>query len=167
MTISHIATRAAATITASAALTVGAAGVASAAAVSYNVDGNTVSVTFKAGLTAPGDGCVAVIAERDDAEGVFDMIKNISWDNVTGTLSGERTTVLRTDSGSPVALPILARPVTVSADDVPTGVHSLITYCATDTIPVTRTVAIGGAENPMGSVVSDGPALISSGMNFF
>ena len=128
---------------------------------------SAVSATFKAGLTAPVDGCVAVIAERDDAQGIADMIKNISLDNIVGTLSGERTTVLRTDSGNPVAFPVVTRPVTLSAEDVPTGVHSLITYCATDNVPVTRTIAVGGAENPMGSIVSEGPALISSGMNFF
>ena len=167
MTVSRIAIRVAATLAASAALTVGAAGVASAATVDYNVDDTTVSATFKAGLTAPIGGCVAVIAERDAADGIVDMITNIKLDNIVGTLSGERTTILRTDSGSPVALPILGRPVTVSANNVPTGVHSLITYCAGDTIPVTRTIAVGGAENPMGSVVSNGPALLSSGMNSF
>ena len=168
MTISRIATRVAAIAAASAALTVGAAGVASAASVNYNVDGNTVSATFKSGLTTPIDGCVAVVAERDAASGIGDRIKNLAnLSNIGEALSGERTTVLRTDSGNSVALPVLTRPVTVSADDVPTGVHSLITYCATDTVPVIRTIAVGGAENPMGSIVSDGPAMISSGMNFF
>ncbi|MGX1768592.1 hypothetical protein ACWIE7_09810 [Dietzia sp. NPDC055343] len=166
MTMSRIATRIAATVAAAAALTVGAAGVASAATSSYNVEGNTVSATFKAGITSPVGGCVAVVAERDDAQNIADMISNINLNNIVGTLSGERTTILRTDTGSPVALPIVTRPVTLSANDVPTGVHSLITYCAGDTVPVTRTVAVGGAENSMGSVVSDGPALISSGMNF-
>ena len=167
MTASRLAIRVAATVAASAALTVGAAGVASAATVQYNVDGATVSATFKAGISAPIGGCVAVVAERDDADGIADMIKNIDLNNIVGTLSGERTTILRTDGGSPLALPILGRPDTVSADNIPTGVHSLITYCAGDNVPVTRTVAVGGAENPMGSVVSDGPALLSSGMNFF
>ncbi|MCT2031576.1 hypothetical protein HMPREF3086_11030 [Dietzia sp. HMSC21D01] len=167
MTISRIATRVAATIAASAALTVGAAGIASAATASHNVDGNTVSATFKAGVTEPIGGCVAVIAERDAADDIAGMIKNINLNNIVGTLSGERTTILRTDSGSPVALPVLFRPVTVSADNVPTGVHSLITYCAGDYVPVINTIATGDAVNPMGSVVSDGPALISSGINFF
>lgn len=167
MTVPRIATRIAATIAASAALTVGAAGVASAATVNYNIDGNAVSATFKAGVTAPIGGCVAVVAERDAADDIADMIKNIKLDNIVATLSGERTTILRTDNGSPVALPILGRPVTVSADGIATGVHSLVTYCVGDNVPVTRTIAVGGAENPMGSVVSDGPALLSSGMNFF
>lgn len=167
MTLSRTLTRTAAVAAAAAALTVGAAGAASAATVSHNVQDNTVSATFKAGITAPIGGCVAVVAERDAADGIADMIKNINLDNITGTLSGERTTILRTAGGSPVALPVLTRPVTVSADDIPTGVHSLITYCAGDTVPVTRTIATGGAVNPMGSVVSDGPALLSSGMNFF
>lgn len=167
MTVTRIATRIAASVAASAALTVGAAGVASAATVNYNVDGNAVSATFKAGITAPIGGCVAVVAERDAAAGIADMIKNINLDNIVGTLSGERTTILRTDGGSPVALPILGRPVTVSADNIPTGVHSLVTYCAGDNVPVTRTITTGDAVNPMGSVVSDGPALLSSGMNFF
>ncbi|WP_061229389.1 hypothetical protein [Dietzia cinnamea] len=167
MTMSRIATRIAAVAAASAALTVGAAGVASAATSSYNVDGNTVSATFKAGITAPIGGCVAVVAERDAADNIAGMIKNINLDNIVGTLSGERTTILRTDSGSPVALPIITRPVTLSADNIPTGVHSLVTYCAGDNVPVTRTIATGDAVNPMGSVVSDGPALFSSGMNFF
>lgn len=55
----------------------------------------------------------------------------------------------------------------MSADNIPTGVHSLITYCAGDNVPVTRTITTGDAVNPMGSVVSDGPGLLSSGMNFF
>lgn len=167
MTMSRIATRIAATVAAAAALTVGASGVASAATSSYNVEGNTVSATFKAGITSPTGGCVAVVAERDDAQNIADMISNINLNNIVGALSGERTTILRTDTGNPVALPIVTRPVTLSANDVPTGVHSLITYCAGDTVPVTRTVAVGGAENSMGSVVTQGPALISSGLNFF
>ena len=166
-TISRIATRVAATVAASAALTVGAAGIASAATASHNVQDNTVSVTFKAGITNPIGGCVAVVAERDDAGTVFERIKNLgNVNNIGDALKGERTTMLKTEGGSPVALPILTRPVTVSAE-VPTGVHSLITYCAGDTVPLMRDVATGGAVNPMGSVVSDGPALISSGINFF
>lgn len=168
MTLSRIATRVAATVAASAALTVGAAGVASAATVSHNVEGNTVSATFRAGLATPGDGCVAVVAERAEADGVFDRIRNlVDLDNIADTFRGENTTILRTDNGSPVALPILTRPVTVSADDVADGVHSLITYCATDTVPVMRTVVVGDAQNTMGSIVSDGPGLLSSGINFF
>ncbi|MFN3600180.1 MAG: hypothetical protein ACK4UY_02175 [Dietzia sp.] len=166
----HPLTRIAAATAAAAALTVGAAGIASAATVSPNVDGNAVSATFKVGLgdlTMPVDGCVAIVAERDRAQNIADRIKNIDLDNIAGALSGERTTVLRTENGSPVALPVLTRPVTLSAQDVPDGVHSLITYCATDTVPVIRTIIVGDAQNTMGSIVSEGPALISSGINMF
>ncbi|WP_295652661.1 hypothetical protein [uncultured Dietzia sp.] len=171
MSLTRTATRVVATLAASAALTVGAASAASAATVSNTVDGNSVSVTFKVGLTdltTPVDGCVAVVAERGQADGVIDHIKNlVDLDNISDVLSGERTTVLRTDTGSPVALPVLTRPVTLSADGIADGVHSLVTYCATDTVPVMRTIVVGDAQNSMGSIVSEGPALISSGMNFF
>ncbi|MGX1859109.1 hypothetical protein ACWIFB_16990 [Dietzia sp. NPDC055340] len=171
MTLTRTATRVAAALAASAALTVGAAGAASAATVSNTLDGNSVSVTFKVGLTdlaTPVDGCVAVVAERGQADGVIDRIKNlVDLENISDVLSGERTTVLRADNGSPVALPVLTRPVTLSADDIADGVHSLVTYCATDTVPVMRTIVVGDAQNTVGSIVSDGPALISSGMNFF
>lgn len=167
MTLSRTLTRTAAATAAAAALTVGAAGVASAATASHNVEGNAVSATFNAGLTTPVDGCVAVVAERDNAENIADRIKNINLDNIVGTLSGERTTVLRTEDGSAVALPVITRPVTVSAQNIPDGVHSLITYCATDTVPIIRTVVVGDAQNTMGSIVSGGPALISSGINMF
>ncbi|AWH92917.1 hypothetical protein [Dietzia lutea] len=169
MTTIRLATRAAATVAASAALIVGAAGVASAATVSHNVEGNTVSTTFKIGLTdltVPVDGCVAVVAERGEADGVIDRIKNlVDLDNIGETLRGENTTVLRAANGSPVAFPAAFVPATVSADGIADGVHSLITYCATDHVPVMRTIVVGDAQNTMGSIVSDGPALLSSGVN--
>jgi len=168
MSFSRIATRVAATVAASAALTVGAAGVASAATVKHNVDGNTVSTTFSAGFTSPVDGCVAVVAERAQADGVFDRIKNLTnLNNIGDTLRGENTTLLLTENGSPVAVPLPFNSVTVSADNVADGVHSLITYCATDTVPVMRTIVVGDAQNTMGSIVSDGPGLLSSGINLF
>lgn len=70
-----------------------------------------------------------------------DMISNSKLDDFVGA----RSSALRTDGGSLVVLPIPGPPG-----------H-----------PVTRTIAVGGAENPMGSVVSNGPALLSSGMNSF
>lgn len=171
MTITRLATRVAATVSASAALVVGAAGIASAATVSHNVEGNTVSTTFKIGITdlaVPVDGCVAVVAEGGQAEGVIDRIKELAdLDNIGEALRGENTTILRAENGSPVAFPVLLRPATVSADGIADGVHSLITYCATDNVPVMRTIVVGDAQNTMGSIVSEGPALLSSGMNFF
>lgn len=164
-------TRIAAVVAAGAALTVGAAGTASAATTSHLVEDHTVSATFKIGvfdLSAPVDGCVAVVAERAEANGIADRIKNIvNLGNITSTLAGENTTILRTATGSPVAFPVLGVPVTMAASDIPSGVHSLITYCATDTVPVMKNVVVGDAQNTMGSVVSGGPALISSGINMF
>ena len=170
MSLSRTCTRVATVAAASLALALGSAGVASAASVSHDIDGNTVSATFTVGITdlpAPVDGCVAVVSERGQAQGIADRIKNINLDNIVGTLRGEGSTVLRTENGSPVALPALTRPVTVSADNIPSGVYSLITHCATDTVPVIRTIAVGDATNTMGSVVTQGPALLSSGLNMF
>ena len=170
MSLRKTLTRTVATAAASAALVVGAAGVASAASMSHDVDGNTVSATFSIGIgdiSMPVDGCVAVVAERSQQQGVFNRIKDmVDLDTIGDTFRGETTTVLRAENNSPVAVPAPFRPVTLSANDIPDGVHSLITYCATDTVPVTRTIVVGDAENTMGSIVSDGPALISSGMNF-
>lgn len=171
MTLRKTLTRTVATAAASAALVVGAAGVASAASMDHNVDGNTVSATFSIGLgdlEMPVDGCVAVVAERSQADGVFNRIRDmVNFENIGDTLRGENTTILRAENGSPVAVPAPFRPVTLSANDVPDGVHSLITHCATDNVPVLRTVVVGDAQNSTGSIATNGPALISSGLNFF
>lgn len=167
MSLTRSFTRASVVAVASAALMVGAAGAASAASVKHEVDGNTVSATFSAGFTSPVDGCVAVVAERGEADSIRDRIANmVDLDNIGETFRGERTTILRTANGSAVAVPFPFSSSTLSADDVPTGVHSLITYCATDNVPVINTIAVGDAENTMGSVVTQGPAVISSGLNF-
>lgn len=171
MTLRKTLSRTVATAAASAALVVGAAGVASAASMNHAVDGNTVSATFSIGIgdiAMPVDGCVAVVAERSQADGVFNRIRDmVNLENIADTFRGETTTVLRAENGSPVAVPAPFRDVTLSANDIPDGVHSLITHCATDNIPVTRTIVVGDAENTMGSIATNGPALISSGLNFF
>src|SRR5699024_9061893 len=100
-------TRTVATAAASAALVVGAAGVASAASMSHDVDGNTVSATFSIGIgdiSMPVDGCVAVVAERSQQQGVFNRIKDmVDLDTIGDTFRGETTTVLRAENNSPVA----------------------------------------------------------------
>lgn len=146
-------TRATAVLGAAAALTVAGAGAAMATTHANEVDGNTVSVTFKLdqGGLADGDTCGAVLTPTAAAAGVAAKFAGGDIETIFNTLTDdEDVIVLESDAtGAPFVvlgevLGIGFNERTVSAE-VPSNVYSLVSVCLSDrkNPTITPTLMVG------------------------
>lgn len=146
-------TRATAVLGAAAALTVAGAGAAMATTHANEVDGNTVSVTFKLdqGGLADGDTCGAVLTPTAAAAGVAAKFAGGDIETIFNTLTDdEDVIVLESDAtGAPFVvlgevLGIGFNERTVSAE-VPSNVYSLVSVCISDrkNPTITPTLMVG------------------------
>ena len=146
-------TRATAVLGAAAALTGAGAGAAMATTHANEVDGNTVSVTFKLdqGGLADGDTCGAVLTPTAAAAGVAAKFAGGDIETIFNTLTDdEDVIVLESDAtGAPFVvlgevLGIGFNERTVSAE-VPTNVYSLVSVCISDrkNPTITPTLMVG------------------------
>lgn len=125
--------RALAVTTLAAATTFAGAGIASATATEKSVDGNEVSVTFALEDGQVLDTCGAVLSPTASAPQLAERFTgDINLEEVLKTLNDPNLTVLKT--GGPVASPVallslLTTEMTVSANNVPDNVYSLVTVC--------------------------------------
>lgn len=153
MTSARTATRAAAVLGATAALTVAGAGAATAATTSTSTaSGDSVSVTFNwtpSGPLDPGDVCGAALVEPQAAVELAGAFASGDLRSIFASLANsDGVEVLYADGiviDSPVAtLNGLTPSVTVRASDVPAGAYTLVSVCASDpTEPSIKGVIVG------------------------
>lgn len=135
MSLSRSALRVAAAVGTTTALTLAGAGAANATTSKSNIEGNTVSVTFKLESNQLiSDTCgAALVPPTAGAE----LLKNA---NGTGGIGGildsidalDGVTVLKKGSASFVAMTLATPTDTVTATNVPSGVYGLVTVCGSD-----------------------------------
>ena len=149
------ATRAAAVMGAATALTVAGAGAAMAAETTYEVDGNTLAVTFKKEAFLDVAVCFAAVIPTAGAAGVVDQFQGAASGNVEAMLdliSGDSgVTVLKTNGGN--AIPsVVAADQTVSAELEP-NVYTLVSKCTGSDPVIDPAVLVGDpAAAIMGSL---------------
>lgn len=164
MSISRTATRTAAVLGATTALTLAGAGAASATTHESAVDGNSVSVTFTLdGGVVDGDVCGAFLAPTATAAALASTLTSGNISEALKALVGnEDVTVLRED-GFLTSTPFTTlgsvggtgkTSGTVGAEDVPSNVYALVSYCGTDENPSINPLLLVGnpLEAVMGSV---------------
>lgn len=128
--------RSAAVFGAATALTVAGAGAAMATASESTVDGNTVSVTFELENEVL-DSCAAFLAPTSAVPGLVDTLTNGTITEVVDTLlNDDNVTPLYRDGlllDTPIVALTLVNPSdTVMAEDVPSNVYALVSFCASD-----------------------------------
>ena len=159
---SRIRTRVAA-VAATSALALGAsalgAGAAHAVTNESAVDDNKVSVTFSLEQGEALTSCLAALVPTAIAPQFLGLITGpLDLDTARELFTRDDVTTLRTGGliPSPLAVlaPIVTPSVTLSADDVPSNVYTLATYCVGDEAPgINPAVVVGDpVEAVMGSV---------------
>ncbi|MGW8591847.1 hypothetical protein ACWGLC_09105 [Dietzia sp. NPDC055877] len=161
MSKSRTALRSLGVLAAASGLALAGAGVASATTFDHDVDGNMVSATFSLEDGQLGDTCGAVLIPGQAALSIFEGL-DIDLSDPTGLaaaiekLEGAQ---LLTGPTSPVATlsSLGAKSATVSADEVPTGIYGLVSFCASDAEnPGVDLVTIGNPFDIISGLSSDG-----------
>lgn len=175
MTAVRTFTRSAAVLGAATALTVAGAGAAMATTHNSEVDGNTVSVTFKLdGGLVDADVCGAVVTQVADAAGVAaEFAKATDEANLIGvltTLAGNDSVHVLAENGLVLDTPITVlggaagigkTSGTVEVHDLPSNVYALVSVCVSEpTKPTINPFVLVGnpLEAVMGSVESGSDA---------
>ncbi|MCT1884881.1 hypothetical protein M3C36_06725 [Dietzia cinnamea] len=146
-------TRATAVLGAAAALTVAGAGAAMATTHANEVDGNTVSVTFKLdqGGLADGDTCGAVLTPTAAAAGVAAKFAGGDIETIFNTLTDDEDVIVLESDATGAPFVVLGEVFgigfnerTVSAE-VPSNVYSLVSVCISDrkNPTITPTLMVG------------------------
>lgn len=172
------ATRAAAVLGATAALTLAGTGAASAATThASNVDGNTVSVTFTLDEDLlQGDACGAALTPTSAAAGLASQFAGLEGSPgirplLEALLDDDNVTVLRSEEGLGTPVVTLAAvgeagksSGTATAEDVPANVYALVSYCLSDDEPTVNAPLLVG--DPVAAVTgSIGTASAGGGLD--
>lgn len=173
MSKSRTALRSLGVLAAASGLALAGAGVASATTVDHDVDGNTVSATFTLEEGDDADACGAVLIPGQAALSIFEGLDiDLSDPNgLAAAIEKLEGAQLLTGPTSPAATlsSLGAKSATVSADEVPTGIYGLVSFCASDAEnPGVDLVTIGNPLDIISGLSSDGlldtaSALISGG----